>query len=91
MAGLVFHIQAEYDALIRAREEMARVRKEIEKLDATSSPELIRSLEKDLAKSTKEFDRLAMATAKSSAELDLNFKKKIFNVSVQFNEKHSAE
>ena len=85
MAGLVFHIQAEYDALIRAREEMARVRKEIEKLDATSSPELIRSLEKDLAKSTKEFDRLAMATAKSSAELDLNFKKKIFNASQAVN------
>lgn len=85
MAGLVFHIQAEYDALIRAREEMARVRKEIEKLDATSSPELIRSLEKDLAKSTKEFDKLAMAAAKTGAELDLSFKKKIYESSQVIN------
>nr|DAN18486.1 MAG TPA: RecF/RecN/SMC N terminal domain [Bacteriophage sp.] len=85
MAGLFFYIRADYDELIRAREEVVRVRKEIEKLNTTSSPELIHSLERDLAKSTKKFDELATAAVKTGAELENNFKQKIYQSSTAVN------
>ncbi len=85
MAKLVFHVQADYAEVIKLRNEIEKLKKELKNMDATQSPAAFNTLNTQLSASTKRMDELVANAAKAGAEIDGNFKKKIFDASQTVN------
>ena len=81
MAKLVFHVQADYEEVIKLRNEIEKLKKELKSMDATQSPAAFNTLNTQLSASTKRMDELVTEAAKAGAEIDGKFKKKIFDAS----------
>lgn len=85
MAQLVFHVQADYEEVIRLRNEIEKLKKELKGMDATVSPAAFNTLNTQLSASTKRMDELVTEAAKAGAEMEQGFKRKIFDASQTVN------
>lgn len=81
MAQLVFHVQADYEEVIRLRNEIEKLKKELKGMDATVSPAAFNTLNTQLSASTQKMDELVTEAAKAGAEMEQGFKRKIFDAS----------
>lgn len=85
MPGLVFHIDADYQKVIRLREEIEKLKSTLSGMDGNTAPATLRAMEVQLAKNTKEFDSLIISAAKAGNEMEQGFKRKIFDSSMTVN------
>lgn len=81
MAKLVFHVQADYEEVIRLRNEIEKLKKELKGMDAMQSPAAFNTLNAQLSTSTRKMDDLVTEAAKAGAVMEGDFKKKIFDAS----------
>lgn len=81
MAKLVFRVQADYEEVIKLRNEIEKLKKELKSMDATQSPAAFKALNAQLSTSTKRMDELVGEAAKAGAVMEGSFKKKIFDAS----------
>ena len=86
MASLYFKVGADYDKVIRLREEIKKLKSELSGMDGNTPPAALRAMETQLAKNTKEMDSLIISAVKAGNEMDQGFKKKIFNASHSVND-----
>lgn len=85
MAKLYFRVQAEYDKVIKLREEIAKLKQELKGMDSTQSPAAFKALNTQLSASTQRMDELVTNAAKAGAVMEGDFKKKIFDASQSVN------
>lgn len=86
MPRLAFHIEADYQKVIRLREEIDKLKSTISGMDGDTSPATFRAMEVQLAKNTKELDSLVTSAVRAGNEINQNFKKQIFDASQAVNE-----
>lgn len=85
MAKLYFRVQADFDKVIKLREEIAKLKNELKNMDSTQSPVAFKTLNTQLAASTQRMDELVTNAAKAGAAIEGGFKKKIFDASQSVN------
>ncbi|MCD8136727.1 MAG: tape measure protein, partial [Parabacteroides gordonii] len=85
MAKLYFCVQADFDKVIKLREEIAKLKNELKNMDSTQSPVAFKTLNTQLAASTQRMDELVTNAAKAGAAIEGGFKKKIFDASQSVN------
>lgn len=85
MAKLYFRIGADFDKVIKLREEIAKLKNELKTMDSTQSPAAFKALNTQLSTSTQKMNELVANAAKAGAEMEMGFKKKIFDASQSVN------
>lgn len=85
MAKLYFRVGADFDKVIKLREEIVKLKNELKNIDATQSPAAFKALNTQLAASNQKLDELVTNAAKAGAEMEMGFKKKIFDASQSVN------
>lgn len=85
MAKLYFRIGADFDKVIKLREEIAKLKNELKTMDSTQSPAAFKVLNTQLSTSTQKMNELVANAAKAGAEMEMGFKKKIFDASQSVN------
>ena len=86
MPGLVFHIDSDYQKVIKLREEIDKLKSTLSGMDGNTPPATLRAMEVQLSKNIKELDTMVSAAAKAGNELDQNFKDKIYQSSSALND-----
>ena len=86
MAKLVFRVQADYEEVVKLRNEIAKLKQELKSMDSTQSPAAFKALNTQLSASTQRMDELVNEAAKAGAMMEGSFKKKIFDTSQSVNE-----
>lgn len=86
MAKLVFRVQADYEEVVKLRNEIAKLKQELKSMDSTQSPAAFKALNTQLSASTQRMDELVNEAAKAGAMMEGSFKKKIFDASQSVNE-----
>lgn len=86
MAKLVFRVQADYEEVVKLRNEIAKLKQELKSMDSMQSPAAFKALNTQLSASTQRMDELVNEAAKAGAMMEGSFKKKIFDVSQSVNE-----
>lgn len=81
MGKLYFRIGADFDKVIKLREEIAKLKNELKTMDSTQSPAAFKALNTQLSASTQRMDELVSEAAKAGAVMEGDFKKKIFDAS----------
>lgn len=81
MAKLYFRIGADFDKVIKLREEIAKLKNELKNMDSSQSPVAFKTLNTQLAASTQRMDELVANAAKAGAVMENDFKQKIFQAS----------
>ena len=81
MPKLAFHIEADYQKVIKLREEIDKLKSTIAGMDSNTSPATFRAMEVQLAKNTKELDSIVTSAVRAGNEINQGFKKKIFDAS----------
>ena len=81
MAKLVFRVQADYEEVVKLRNEIAKLKQELKSMDSTQSPAAFKALNTQLSASTQRMDELVSEAAKAGAVMEGDFKKKIFDAS----------
>ena len=85
MAKLVFRVQADYEEVVKLRNEIAKLKQELKSMDSTQSPAAFKALNTQLSASTQRMDELVNEAAKAGAMMEGSFKKKIFDASQSVN------
>lgn len=85
MATLYFKIGADYDKVIRLRDEIKKLENQLKSFGMSTPDAEIKRTEERLASSRQEFTRLAASAAKAGAVLEGDFKKKIYDASQTVN------
>lgn len=85
MAKLYFRIGTDFDKVIKLREEIAKLKNELKTMDSTQSPAAFKALNTQLSTSTQKMNELVANAAKAGAEMEMGFKKKIFDASQSVN------
>ena len=85
MPTLVFKIAADYEAVIRLREEISKLEAQLKKMDVNKSPVAAKALETQLASTRQQMMGLVTEAAKTGAEMENGFKKKIYDASQTVN------
>lgn len=85
MGKLVFRVQADYEEVVKLRNEIAKLKQELKGMDSTQSPAAFKSLNTQLSASTQRMDELVNEAAKAGAMMEGSFKKKIFDASQSVN------
>lgn len=85
MAKLYFRIGADFDKVIKLREEITKLKNELKTMDSTQSPAAFKALNTQLSTSTQKMNELVANAAKAGAEMEMGFKKKIFDASQSVN------
>lgn len=80
MAKLYFKIGADYDKVIRLRDEIKKLENQLKSFGTSTPNAEIKRTEERLASSRQEFTRLATEAAKAGAEMKDGLKKKIDSV-----------
>lgn len=80
MAKLYFKIGADYDKVIRLRDEIKKLENQLKSFGMSTPDAEIKRTEERLASSRQEFTRLATEAAKAGAEMKDGLKKKIDSV-----------
>lgn len=86
MATLVFRVSAQYDEVIRLRNEISKLEAQLKKMDVNKSPAAARALETQLASTRKQMMGLVTEAAKAGATMEHDFKTKIYNASQSVND-----
>lgn len=85
MATLVFRVSAQYDEVIRLRNEISKLEAQLKKMDVNKSPAAAKALETQLASTRQQMMGLVTEAAKAGAEIENGFKKKIYDASQTVN------
>lgn len=85
MPTLVFKIAADYEAVIRLREEISKLEAQLKKMDVNKSPAAAKALETQLASTRQQMMGLVTEAAKAGAVMENGFKKKIYDASQTVN------
>lgn len=81
MPTLVFKIAADYEAVIRLREEISKLEAQLKKMDVNKSPAAAKALEAQLASARQQMMGLVTEAAKAGAVMENDLKKKLNSVS----------
>ena len=81
MAKLYFKVGSDWEEVVRLRNEIAKLKQELMSMDGTQSPAAFKALNVQLAVSNQRLDELVTNAAKAGAEMEGDFKKKIFDAS----------
>lgn len=79
MGKLYFRIGADFDKVIKLREEIAKLKNELKNMDSTQSPDTFKKLNTQLGESTKKMNILISDAAKAGATMENDFKKGIYD------------
>lgn len=85
MATLYFKVSSDYDEVIRLRKECERLEAQLKKMDVNKSPAAAKALETQLASTRQQMMGLVTEAAKTGAEMENGFKKKIYDASQTVN------
>lgn len=85
MATLVFRVSAQYDEVIKLRNEISKLEAQLKKMDVNKSPAAAKALETQLASTRQQMMGLVTEAAKAGAEMENGFKKKIYDASQTVN------
>lgn len=85
MPLLKFEVQADYDKVIKLKEEIDKLQQSLLTLSPDTPTATISKIESKLASAKGEFDRLTQAAMLAGAELQDGFKKKIYDASQTVN------
>lgn len=85
MAKLVFRVQADYEEVIKLRNEIEKLKKELKSIDVTRTPAAFNTLNTQLSASTQRMNDLVKEAAQVGAVMENSFKKKIFDASQSVN------
>ena len=85
MAKLYFKVASDWEEVVRLRSEIAKLKQELKNMDGTQSPATFKALNVQLAASNQKLDELVTNAAKAGAEMEMGFKKKIFDASQSVN------
>ena len=85
MATLVFRVSAQYDEVIKLRNEISKLEAQLKKIDISKSPAAARALESQLASTKQQMMGLVTEAAKAGAVMENDFKKKIYDASQSVN------
>lgn len=86
MPTLVFKIAADYEAVIRLREEISKLEAQLKKMDVNKSPASAKALETQLASTRQQMMGLVTEAAKAGAVMEKDFKSNIYNASQSVND-----
>lgn len=81
MATLVFRVSAQYDEVIRLRNEISKLEAQLKKMDVNKSPAAARALETQLASTRQQMMGLVTEAAKAGAVMENDLKKKLNSAS----------
>lgn len=85
MAKLYFKVASDWEEVVRLCSEIAKLKQELKNVDGTQSPATFKTLNTQLAISNQRLDELVTNAAKAGAEIEMRFKKKIFDASQSVN------
>ena len=85
MATLYFKVSSDYDEVIRLRKECEKLEAQLKKMDVNKSPAAAKALETQLASARQQMMGLVTEAAKTGAEMENGFKKKIYDASQTVN------
>lgn len=77
MATLVFRVSAQYDEVIKLRNEISKLEAQLKKMDVNKSPAAAKALETQLASARQQMMGLVTEAAKAGAVMENDLKKKI--------------
>lgn len=86
MPTLVFKIAADYEAVIRLREEISKLEAQLKKMDVNKSPASAKALETQLVSTRQQMMGLVTEAAKAGAVMEKDFKSNIYNASQSVND-----
>lgn len=81
MATLVFRVSAQYDEVIRLRNEISKLEVQLKKMDVNKSPAAAKTLETQLASARQQMMGLVTEAAKAGAVMENDLKKKLNSAS----------
>ena len=85
MAKLYFKVGSDWEEVVRLRNEIAKLKQELMSMDGTQSPAAFKALNAQLTASNQRLDELVTNAAKAGAEMEMGFKRKIFDASQAVN------
>ena len=85
MATLVFRVSAQYDEVIRLRNEISKLEAQLKKMDVNKSPAAAKALETQLASARQQMMGLVTEAAKVGATMERDFKNGIYSASQTVN------
>lgn len=74
MATLVFRVSAQYDEVIKLRNEISKLEAQLKRMDVNKSPAAARALEAQLAAARQQMMGLVTEAAKVGATMEHDFK-----------------
>lgn len=86
MATLYFRVSAQYDEVIKLRNEISKLESQLKKMDVNKSPAAARALETQLASTRQQMMGMVTEAAKAGAVMENDFKTKIYNASQSVND-----
>lgn len=86
MATLVFRVSAQYDEVIKLRNEISKLEAQLKKMDVNKSPAAAKALETQLASTRQQMMGLVTEAAKAGAVMEKDFKSNIYNASQSVND-----
>lgn len=86
MATLVFRVSAQYDEVIKLRNEISKLEAQLKRMDVNKSPAAAKALETQLASARQQMMGLVTEAAKAGAVMESDFKKKIYDASQTVND-----
>lgn len=86
MATLVFRVSAQYDEVIKLRNEISNLEAQLKKMDVNKSPAAAKALETQLASTRQQMMGLVTEAAKAGAVMEKDFKSNIYNASQSVND-----
>lgn len=86
MATLVFRVSAQYDEVIKLRNEISKLEAQLKKMDVNKSPAAAKALETQLASTRQQMMGLVTEAAKAGALMEKDFKSNIYNASQSVND-----
>lgn len=81
MATLVFRVSAQYDEVIKLRNEISKLEAQLKKMDVNKSPAAAKALETQLASARQQMMGLVTEAAKTGAVMENDLKKKLNSAS----------
>lgn len=85
MAILAFKVQADYEKVVRLREEIAKLENQLKSFGRNTPIDEIKAVENKLAEAKSQFAALSTEAAKAGATISSDFKSKIYEASQTVN------
>lgn len=86
MAVLSFKVQADYEKVVRLREEIVKLENQLKSFGRNTPLDEIKAIEARLAEAKSQFTALSTEAAKAGATIDSDFKAKIYSASQTVND-----